>query len=109
MFHHPIIDQGIARACVEGKQITIRSNESNIGYTANVYESAGANWCKCGMIDRHKRSTLPASRHISGAHVIDDGNARGLGQRLTIAKLHREARFWLVQDSLAVKSNYIYF
>ena len=43
------------------------------------------------MIDRHERRALAAGRHVVGAEIIDDVDAKGLRERRAVADLDGEA------------------
>ena len=109
VFHHPIIDQGIAGACVESHKFAVPSNESHIADTADIHKGTRPQWGQGGMVNGNQGCALPASGNVSGAHIIDDRNARGLGQGRTIAQLNGETKLGLMQNRLTVKADYIYF
>ena len=104
---HPIIDQGIARAGVEGDQLTVCSDISYIGYATDIDKRHRQVFCQSAVIGRNQGCTLPARRHIRSAHIVNHLDACCLGQSHTVAQLHREVLFRAVQNGLAVKANNI--
>ena len=62
-----------------------------------------------GVIDRHQRRALAAGRHVVGAEIIDDIDAKALRQRCAIADLDGEAPLRPVQHGLAVKADDVDF
>ncbi len=59
------------------------------------------------MIGRDQWCTLPTMHHVIGPHVVDDRNARHLGQRRAIAELHSQTFKGAMQYCLSMKTNYI--
>jgi hypothetical protein len=56
---------------------------------------------------RRERRALPASPHIGGPKIPDDGYAKAVGQVLTSADLHSERARRIVVDGLTVKANIV--
>ena len=109
---HPIIQQGIGRTGIEGKQCAGRlgpaladpghvRDAAQIEHRQRFFETAGER----PVIERRKRRPLSAVRHVVAAEIIHHIDAGKPGQPLSIAELQRGRRLGRMVDGLTVKAD----
>src|SRR5215207_7936596 len=107
---HPIIDQGIARAGIEGENVLSLAYKGNIGNPADIEKRQGADRDRCGessMINRNERCALASRGDIGGAEITDDGHAKLARKQRTVAQLNGEALGRAMKNGLAMKADHV--
>ncbi len=93
---HPVVDQCVAGAGVAGSEAAVGLDQRDIGDAADVEEGERPfddARSERPVVDRHQRRTFAAGGEISGAQVMDDGNAGSACERRAITELQRHPRF----------------
>jgi hypothetical protein len=110
MSRAPVIDEGVARPGIEGKETAVRPDPGQIGDPSDV-QKGDRPLRKPGrerpVVDRDERRPLPTRRHIGGAQVMHDLHANAPGKQRAKTKLDREAALRTMNDRLPMKADHI--